>query len=187
MNCAARQAHGQTRGGKRGTSMDSNLAKGMRASLRNFPICSFSTLIVALCATAVPNSLFAQGTAEDLSGRWTSQRHSYVLDISRCGPEWCGIKLNADRSCGAVALRLAPVAAAEPLAGRFTGTLILDPAARTYKVRAAPGPDGASRPQEIHLSGNPDFVPTIFTRSIPFQDLLVRASEPTCRTERKVS
>lgn len=124
--------------------------------------------------------------SEDLSGRWTSQRHGYVLDVTRCGAEWCGIKLNPDQSCGALALRLAPVSSTDGLRG-LVGSLILEPTVRSYKISASASPAGAMRPNEIRLLGNPNAPPQPMTRTILFQDTLVRGPEATCTAESKPS
>lgn len=122
----------------------------------------------------------------DLAGRWTSQRHGYVLDITRCGGDWCGVKLNTDQTCGPLAMRLTNGASATERQG-LVGTLALEPAVSTYKVRAHPKPADAVRPTEIHLLGNPDELPQPITRLIQFSDTLARGPEPMCKAEGKLS
>lgn len=140
---------------------------------------------MALCAAAVLPKAWGQTTVEDLSGRWASQRHGYTLDVTRCGAEWCGVKLKDDKSCGAVVLRLERrvVEANRP---PFEGTLTLDPAARTYQVYATPSLAGAAGAPEIFLLG---YIgrPNPLSRTIPFQDTLVRGGDAVCRAENKVS
>ena len=147
---------------------------------------SLGAVIVALSVAGGALGVNAQTPSEDLSGRWTSQRHGYVLDVTRCGAEWCGIKLNSDQSCGALALRLAPASSMDEPRG-FIGTLNLEANVQTYKVSATGTPIDATRPTEIHLLGNPNMPPQPMTRMIQFQDMLVRGLEATCSAERKLS
>ena len=142
-------------------------------------------LIVASYAAKVVHPLRAESVKPDLSGRWTSATGNYVLDITRCGDDWCGVKLKTDQSCGALALRLA----ARPDATdphRLGGTLNLDPAVQLYQVTATVTPRDAARPSELRLSGTPD-TSGLPTRVIPFSDRLVRGPDATCRRDSKVS
>ena len=162
------------------------LAENIGTAFRRVRAKAFSTLIVALYVVGGLGDVNAQTPAWDLSGRWTSQRHGYVLDVTRCGAEWCGIKLNADQSCGALALHLALGLAAGEQRG-LIGTLNLEPIVQTYKVSATVAPFGATRPTELRLLGNPNMPPQPMSRMIPFQDSLVRGPEATCRTDGKLS
>ena len=155
-------------------------------AFRTIRASTLSALIVALCAIGGARDLSAQMPSKDLSGRWTSQRHGYVLDVTRCGAEWCGIKLKPDQSCGALALRLTSTPSTDGLRG-LVGSLILEPTVRTYKISASTSPAGAMRPNEIHLLGNPNDPPQLLTRTILFQDTLVRGPEANCTAESKPS
>lgn len=143
-------------------------------------------MIVALCAADGAPDALAQTPSEDLSGRWSSQKLGLVLDVSRCGAEWCGVKLNLDQSCGALALRLAP-ASPTGKRGELVGTLNLGDGVQAYKVSVTTMPDGAARPTEIRVLGNPNTPPQPMTRMIMFQDRLVRGSDAVCRFDGKLS
>lgn len=159
---------------------------GIRTPFLSLRTAALGALIVAVCVGMGASGAHAQSASEDLSGRWTSPRHGYVVDVTRCGGDWCGVKVNADASCGPVVMRLAPDAKS---AGRrdFVGTLHLDPAAQTYQVRATVMPADTARPIEINLLGNPNVPPLPMTRMILFQDRLVRGTEPKCSSDGKLS
>lgn len=141
---------------------------------------------MAAHAALGPAPAHATDWKADISGRWTSQKFGYVIDITRCGTEWCGIRLKADLACGALALRLSPVSTGGDQ-GRLNGTLTLDPAAQTYKVGATPEGPAGERPAKLFLAGNPDAPPHPLSRMILFQDSLVRGPEASCLAEGKVS
>jgi len=131
-------------------------------------------------------SAHAQGRDSDISGRWTSPQHGYVLDITRCAAEWCGIMLKADKSCGALALRLAAAPAGDGQQG-LSGTLNLDPAAQTYQITARTSGPAGGPPIGLTLIGNPNTPPQPMTRMILFHDNLVRGAEAVCQADGKVS
>ncbi|HRD78596.1 MAG TPA: hypothetical protein PK264_22105 [Hyphomicrobiaceae bacterium] len=106
------------------------------------------------------------------------------FDITRCGADWCGVKLGPDKSCGPVALRLAPV---PQTAGELSGSLSIDPAAQTYMVRATLLPASVGSAQTLRLIGNPNAPPQPFTRIIQFHDVLSRVSDAMCQAEAKVT
>lgn len=158
---------------------------GMRVGARVFRTVALYSLIVAIYATGVAHPLRAQTPVPDLSGRWTSARGNYVLDITGCGDDWCGVRLKADRSCGALALRLS----ARPDATnphRLAGTLNLDASVQLSRITATAMPLDAARPAELRLSGAPD-TSGVPTRVIPFIDRLVRGPDAACRHDGKVS
>ena len=159
---------------------------GMRAGALVRRALSLCALIVALCATGGADPLSAQTTTKpDLSGRWTSAKGTYVLDITRCGEGWCGIRLKPDQTCGALALRLSARAEATS-PHRLEGTLNLEPAMQNYRVTATAKPLDAARPTELHVFGAPE-TSGLPTRIIPFVDQLVRGPEAICRHDNKVS
>ena len=160
------------------------IASGIRSGHRSRQAALYAS-IMALCAIVATGPLAAEATGPDLSGRWTSSRKDYALDITRCGDDWCGVKLKPDGACGALALRLA--ARPDPASpNRLAGTLNLDPAAQVYRVGATAMPLEAGRPTELRLSGAPE-TSGLPTRVIPFYDVLVRGAEATCRHDGKVS
>lgn len=162
-----------------------SIVSGTRAGTLIFRAVALGASSLTLYATDVVHPLRAQTPNPDLSGRWTSARGSYVLDIARCGDEWCGVKLKADQSCGPLALRLS----ARPDAGnphQLGGTLDLDPAVQRYQVTATSMPLDAAHPAELRLSGTPN-TSGVPTRVIPFIDQLVRGPDATCRHDGKVS
>lgn len=136
--------------------------------------------IVAICAATCPPIASAQSIVPDLAGRWSSERLGYVLDIVRCGAKWCGVRINADKSCGAKVMELveAPVANGR---AEWTGTLTLEPAAPTYQVRVAGGSE--PRPAALSIVGSIGRLPNPMTRVIPFHDRLARDGDAACRAD----
>ena len=167
-----------------GACVEPLLTDGIAMILRGVRFRAWAPLIVALFAAGGASVVAAQTPVLDLSGRWTSQQLDYVLDVTRCGAEWCGIKLNADRSCGALVLRLAQPTppSRQPW---LVGTLSLDPATLKYKVSATVSSESGS--SEMMLIGNPDGPPQLGSRTIQFHDKLVRGPDAVCRPEGKVS
>lgn len=145
---------------------------------------SIAALFIGL--TALPSIASAETETYDLGGRWTSDRLHYVLDIAKCGEEWCGVRVGGDESCGAVALRLrwdgeekAPI--------RFIGHLDLQPEIKPYEVSVTLDPAGSAKPTRIEMLGDTDEAPSFMTRTIPFYESLVRGGDAKCKTEPKTS
>lgn len=124
----------------------------------------------------------------DLGGRWTSGRLHYALDIARCGDGWCGVRLNADASCGAVVLRLQQMATAGAGSSvTLSGHLDLQPDFEPYAVSIVLDATGNAAPETLSLLGNPSVAPSLFTRTLAFSDLLVRSGPAICKAEPKTS
>lgn len=136
--------------------------------------------------TALSIASSAQTVTYDLGGRWTSDRLHYVIDIGKCGEEWCGVRLNDDEICGATVLRLRLPAETNGLA-KLTGTLDLRPEVTPYKVSVTFETVGDVKPIRIEMLGDPDEAPSFMTRTIKFYDQLARTGDATCKAEPKTS
>lgn len=120
----------------------------------------------------------------DLGGRWTSDRLHYVLDIGKCGEEWCGVRLNPDQSCGAIVLRLKHIAKAGTMVG-LAGHLDLGPEVESYEVSVFFDNSGNVSPDKLQIQGNPKVAPSLLTRTIKFYDLLARTGDAICKADPK--
>lgn len=122
----------------------------------------------------------------DLGGRWTSDRLHYVIDIGKCGEEWCGVRLSGDGSCGAIVLSLR--IPAEPNGPTMlVGDLDVQPEVKPYKVSVTFETAGDGKPIRIEMLGDPDEAPSYMTRTIKFYDQLARTGDATCKAEPKTS
>ncbi len=134
----------------------------------------------------MPVAAEAQSITYDLTGRWTSAKHKFVLDIVKCGETWCGVKINADQSCGEVALRLRHVAKAGATV-MLVGRLDLQPEIEPYEVSVTFDNANNANPTEVQMLGDPNVTPSLLTRTIQFYDLLARSGDAQCKAVAKTS
>ena len=143
-------------------------------------------MAVLMAVVSMPVAAETQSITYDLTGRWTSANHKYVLDIVKCGEDWCGVKINADQSCGAIALRLSHVAKAGTIV-MLNGRLDLQPEIEPYEVSISFDNANNANPTQIQMLGDPNEAPSLMTRTIRFYDLLARSGEAQCKAESKTS
>lgn len=141
---------------------------------------------VIIGALILPCSSGAETVTYDLTGRWTSAHYKFVLDIAKCGEAWCGIKINVDQSCGALALRLRHVAKAGDTV-MLVGRLDLQPDIKPYEVSISFLNANNASPVEVQMLGDPNEAPSFLTRTIPFYDRLARNGDAQCKPEPKTS
>lgn len=148
-------------------------------------------LKVANAATAVK--------AADFGGRWTGYYHSYgavrakcdggpctlTLDVTPCASGWCGVLVNGDGTCGAVAMK---VEAAE---GRdnyihFNGHLEIEPKAASYTIQATLWSNDSGK-RGVEILGDTGKELLMMRRSFPFSAGLSRSGDAVCTTEKATS
>ena len=136
-----------------------------------------------------------------LAGRWSGSYYGYgrskaaqdcgdggcslTYDFVACNDGWCGIAINDDKTCGAVAVHFA--VDAEQGAGSFKGKLELAKGAAPYAVAAWYSTDEESGTRELHLVGDTGSELLLFRRSYPFEANLARTGDATCKAEKPTS
>jgi hypothetical protein len=147
----------------------------------------FSTsgaIIVWLCVCGVARAQSSLPAQTDIAGRWTADKGSLMLDISRCGDGWCGIKVEGG-ACGIIALRL-EAGRGSDWAVSYRGRLELVPQTAVYLVQAELLPRLADGPLRLNIVGGagPAF---IYTRVYPYHQLFVRSDKAGCLADQKTS
>ncbi|MGQ0457612.1 MAG: hypothetical protein ACT4OU_11180 [Hyphomicrobium sp.] len=164
----------------------------------------------AIAAEGPPSS--ADATAVEpapiiLAGRWTGPQHGFgaraarsdcgsglcnlIFDIVACGPDWCGIAVGKNETCGAVAMKLQPNTAPDRV-NAFGGKLELAKGSDPYVIEAwysGPGERAGEGEDQPHLSMVGDTGPELmmFRRSFPFSAELARTGEAKCTLEKATS
>ena len=117
--------------------------------------------------------------------------NTLTYDIVACGDAWCGIAVTDEKTCGAVALKMAR----DPKSGRgnaFNGKLELAKGSAPYVVEAwysAPNAKSGEGSEKAHLNfvGDTGGELLMMRRSFPFQAEMARVGEPTCTMEKSTS
>jgi hypothetical protein len=148
---------------------------------------SFSTsaaIIASLCVGGVAGTQSALPSQTDIAGRWTAERGGLVLDISKCGDGWCGIKVEGG-ACGIIALRL-EAGKESDWAVLYGGRLQLAAQSAAYEVQAELLPRVGDGPLRLRVVGgsSPTF---IYARSYPYHQLFVRSDKADCMADQKTS
>ena len=136
-----------------------------------------------------------------LAGRWSGQYYGYgrqgedrahcgsngcvlTYDIVACKDGWCGIAVNADKSCGAIGVRLAADAKSEG-GIEFNGKLELAKGSAPYSVKAWYRSEDSSA--SLHFLGDTGPELRLMRRSFPFEANLARSGEAICTLEKATS
>lgn len=123
----------------------------------------------------------APAAPEELAGRWSSGKYGVVLDLSRCGAGWCGVRVEGT-ACGDLAMRLV-ADPAERGQARFTGTFDRRAGADRHAVQAHLFRAEAGGGLSLSLVGEPGARLQIMRRTFPYQDMLSRIGDALCRSE----
>ena len=114
--------------------------------------------------------------AQDIEGRWETKTKDLVLDISRCGQQYCGQAVNLNNQCERTVLTVAMNATSQT----FDGELATPGRARAYKVKLSVIRDAEAGPATMVIVGD-DVEPSLVRRTFPFRALLARAGNASCR------
>jgi hypothetical protein len=118
--------------------------------------------------------------ANAIEGRWRSRDDLSIIDITRCGPDYCGqhVKLpdqnTPEGSCLRTILNIKP-ALSDTGSPTFEGKLDLDDGAGPYPVSLLLSDDART----MTILGNKEKFP-IWSRVIPFQIPMVRVGNAAC-------
>ena len=156
-------------------------------------------MLSGVCVLAAAAPLTAAVSPANIAGRWQGQAWAeqqkeavLTLDIVRCGEGWCGIKVAADNSCGATALKL-DAGKIEPESDyvEFNGSLQLAPKTEAYVVQVsilAPASDEApGTPPKLQITGDTGGQFRAYRRSFPFEAQLARSGDAVCHAPQTVS
>ena len=116
----------------------------------------------------------------------TGESCKLVLDIARCGSDWCGIQVGADETCGATTFK-ARAKKEDPNRPWFEGTLSLAAESEPYTVEGYVSESREGGTLLLHLNGDTGGEFRIWRRSFPFHITMRRIAEPACRGEKPVS
>jgi len=156
-------------------------------------------ILSGLCVLAAAAPLSAAISPANIAGRWQGkswaqqeQEAALTLDIVRCGEGWCGIKVAADNSCGATALKVG-AGKTEPDSDyiMFDGSLQLAPKTEPYVVQVSifepDAAEGPGKPLQLQISGDTGGQFRAYRRSFPFEAQLVRLQDAVCHAPQTVS
>ena len=158
-------------------------------------------LIVAFCVLVAAPVSAQELSPSALEGRWsgmpvvratavdascTGENCKLVLDITRCGGEWCGVQVGAGQSCGATSLKVR-AKKEDPHLPWFEGTLSLVAGSEPYTIEGNVEKSGEDGTLLFRLNGDTGGEYRVWRRSFPFHITMRRIAELTCRSERPVS
>ena len=133
--------------------------------------------LFAFALSAIPTRAIE---ANAIEGRWRSLDDMSVLDITRCGPDYCGqhVKLpdqtTAEGACLRTVLNIKP-ALSDTGSPTFEGKLDLDDGAGPYPVSLLLSDDART----MTILGKKEKSP-IWSRVIPLRIPMVRVGNATC-------
>ena len=133
-----------------------------------FRACMIWSALVLSSATA----LATQG----IEGRWETDARDLVLDIGRCGEQFCGQAVRSNNECDRTILTVAVNTTSQT----FDGELVAPGRAKPYKVKISVTTDTNTDRARMVIVGD-DVEPSFVRRTFPFRALLARAGDATCR------
>ena len=107
---------------------------------------------------------------QEIEGRWETKTKDLVLDISRCGQQYCGQAVNSNNQCERTVLTVAVNATSQT----FGGELAAPGRAKPYKVKLS-----VTNAERMVIVGD-DVEPSLVRRTFPFHALLARAGNASC-------
>ncbi|MFA5900087.1 MAG: hypothetical protein WC829_13370 [Hyphomicrobium sp.] len=153
-------------------------------------------ILGAVCVLVAASQLSAAISPANIAGRWQGDSWAnegaskLTLDIVRCGEGWCGVKVEANNSCGGTALRLDAGTSEEEFV-QFKGSLQLAAKTEPYVVQVSIfGPDSnepAGSAPKLQITGDTGGQFRAYRRSFPFEAQLVRVQDAVCRMPQTVS
>jgi hypothetical protein len=147
-------------------------------------ICASYLVFGAFLVTSFTNPAVAEPPAPDLSGRWQAAGKPLMIDIARCGADWCGIEVLASGACGREVLRLVQ-ANAVPL--WLLGRLELGPGVQSYAVEARLEAADQERRPKLVIVGGPGRSFQPMRRMLPFSATFAHMGAAQCGAPRPVS
>src|SRR3984893_16244817 len=149
------------------------LLKAKRELLRQSRIMS----LVASCVLASSAVLAGELDRPGVEGRWANAKKDLVLDVRRCGEQYCGRLVTSGDQCDRTVLTIVPsTTSSHTTEPAFRGELALPGNRRTYKAWVTITTAGMLR-----IVGD-DAEPSLVRRTFPFYALLARAGDQRCRS-----
>lgn len=156
----------------------------------------FKLMLSAVCVLATAAPLLAETmpkNAFDISGRWQGKAYAVggaadelTLDVVACGTGWCGIKVEANETCGHTALKLA-AGGIEDERTVFKGTLALARETEPYVIESYLVAEADGAPPKLQMIGDTGGTFRIFRRSFPFEASLARTRDAICKSTQTLS
>jgi hypothetical protein len=141
-------------------------------------------MVAGLCVGGAAAAQTLSATGIEIEGRWTNARNTLVLDISRCGDAWCGVRVK-DNACGQTALRIAAKEIHEGTTVFFDGRFALDEKAAPYVVSATLYMNKGT--VALRLMGHPGDKLEPLRRWYPLNEPMARSGPWQCKPDAKVS
>src|SRR5262245_41807091 len=127
----------------------------------------FAPLMLFTCLLVSGSALAAQG----IEGRWATKAKDLVLDVSRCGEQFCGQAVNDTNQCERTVLTVAHKGTSQT----FDGELAVPRRERPLKVKVSLTNDG-----QMLIIGDA-IEPSLLRRTFPFRALLACVGNAGCR------
>ena len=135
------------------------------------------TLLVAFYALGSALVSAQEPNRAGIEGRWENAKHDLVLDVVRCGDQYCGRIVKSGDQCAQTVLTVAPKATTSQVSQpAFEGELALPGRGQPYKARVTLTAAG-----KMQIVGD-DVEPSFVRRSFPFYALLARVGDSRCRS-----
>jgi uncharacterized protein (DUF2147 family) len=144
--------------------------------------------------TALAVSLLVVGTlpssaleAAPIEGRWRTADNRLIIDIGRCGEEFCGRRvMSQDENVVSEAVCERTVFSVKPASEvgegllRFEGKFDLGEHGGVYKIKVQMRPSTSGETRAMRVLGWNDETP-MFSRRLPLDVEMVRAGDAKCR------
>ena len=149
-------------------------------------------MVSVICVLAAATPSAAGITAADIAGRWLGQSYAsegggqLTLDIVACGKGWCGVKVEANNTCGGTALKI-DAGAPDGDNMLFTGTLAMAPKTEPYVVHTWLIAADNDTPLTLQITGDTGGEFRAYRRSFPFEVQMSRTQDAVCHAPQGVS
>lgn len=154
---------------------------------RNYKSWSLAVAFSCVAVTAA-NSAIELMPVEAVAGRWlvtSGESQNDRFDMARCGTAWCGVSVDKDGKCGAVAFKFA-VAAEQGMGVQFAGTFTRAAGTQPYAIGISLYKTRTGSPT-LSVSGHTGESFQVYRRVYPLTMLMSREGDATCTADAKTS
>jgi uncharacterized protein (DUF2147 family) len=154
--------------------------------LRSWPLPkpTAALAISLLVLGALPSSALE---AAPIEGRWRTADNRLIIDIGRCGQEFCGRRVMSqdenvvsEAACERTVFSVKRTSESGEGLLRFEGNLDLGEHGGVYKIKVQMRPATSGETRAMHILGWNDETP-MFSRRLPLDVEMVRAGDAKCR------
>jgi uncharacterized protein (DUF2147 family) len=148
------------------------------------PQATIALSISLLVLGALPSSAL---DAAPIEGRWRTADNRLIIDIGRCGEEFCGRRVMShdenvvsEAACERTVFSVKPAAQAGEGLSRFEGNLDLGEHGGVYKIQVQMRPATSDQTRAMRVLGWNNETP-MMSRRLPLDVEMVRAGDAKCR------